>query len=98
MLHSKRLFLLPHPKSTKMSTSNSFPPLDLRTLRIRDELELISDQSLFGFSIRNALNNKKPLREIVKMILDQYKATPEKVLDIVPQETITLIKEVYGKL
>jgi len=80
-----------------MKTSASFPQLDMRVLAIKDQLMGISDKSSWGFSILHALiYNTHPLKDIVKMILDQYYAAPESVLDVISQETINLIKEVYG--
>ena len=81
-----------------MPTTNPFPRLDLRVLAIKDQLMGISDKSSWGFSILNALiYNTHPLKDIIKMIMDQYNSAPEEVLDIIPQSTINLIKEVYGK-
>lgn len=77
--------------------TNPFPALDLRVLDIRDRLELVSDQNIFGFAIRNALNQKRPTSDIVKMIMDQYKDNPEMMVDIVGYQTMRLIKEVYKR-
>lgn len=77
--------------------TNPFPALDLRVLDIRDRLELVSDQNLFGFAIRHALNEKRPTSAIIEMIMDQYKDNPEMMADIVGYETIQLIKRVYQR-
>lgn len=75
-----------------MSTPNPFPKLDLRALRIRDQLELVSDKSILGFSIRLALDNNRPSGVIFKTILDAYEDCKEGTLDVVSQEIIDSIK------
>lgn len=73
----------------------TFPDLSgiFDQFRLRDFLGEVSDRTLFGFSIRVALNEGKPLGEIVAMILDQYYDNPEAVVDIVSYKTICLIKQ-----
>jgi hypothetical protein len=80
-----------------MSTSNSFPQLDLRVLKIRDQLDLVSDQTILGYSIRYALITERPLHKVIEDILDAYADNQEAVLDIVGADTMKLIGEVYGK-
>lgn len=73
----------------------SFPDLSgiFAQFKLRDWLEEISDKTLFGFSIRLGLHEKKPLGEIVAMILDKYHDNPEAVVDIVGYITMCMIKD-----
>jgi hypothetical protein len=77
---------------------DSFPSLDLCPMAIRDQLLAIYHKGSWWASIEIALVKKThPLAEICKMIMDQYKSAPDEVLDVIPQETIKLIEDVYGK-
>ena len=77
--------------------TNSFPQLDLRALSIRDQLENVSDKTLLGFCIRLSLQRDKPTRIIFKTIMDAYADNESLVLDVIPQETINQIKQLYGR-
>lgn len=78
-------------------SSNSFPSLDLRGLAIRDQLLAIYHKGSWWFSIENALvNHTHPFKQVIQMILDQYRVAPSETLDVIPQKTINLIKQVYG--
>jgi hypothetical protein len=70
-----------------------FPNLggSFQQMKIRDRLELVSDQSILGFSIRLALNSGKSNAMIFKTIADAYHDSPDVALDVVDQETIDLI-------
>lgn len=77
--------------------NNPFPSLDLRPSVIRDQLEAIYHNGMWWFTIEHALLNRThPLKDIAKMILDQYACDQAEVLDVIPQSTINLIKQVYG--
>ena len=79
-----------------MST-NPFPRLDLRASRIEDQLLAIYHPGQWWFGIENALiKHTHPLGEIVKTIMEAYRDDQNAVLDVIPQSTINLIKEVYG--
>lgn len=76
--------------------TDSFPILDLRGLAIRDQLLAIYHKGSWWFSIENALvNHTHPFKQVMQMILDQYQVAPDETLDVIPQKTIDLIKEVY---
>lgn len=80
-----------------MLIPNSFPSLDLRGLQIRDQLLAIYNKGAWWFSIENALiNHTHPFKQILRMIMDQYRDALDETLDVIPQSTINLIKEVYG--
>ena len=78
-------------------TVNPFPNLGLgfQRMKVQDKLMEVSTESIIGYSIHEALNNKKPLNDIMKMVMDQYYDSPNTLLDVVPQETIDLIKSIY---
>lgn len=79
-----------------MKTTNPFPSLDLRPIAIRNQLLAIYHKGSWWFSIENALvNHTHPFKQVMQMILDQYKVAPDETLDVIPQKTIDLIKEVY---
>jgi hypothetical protein len=82
-----------------MNKLQDFPDLalSLKKLRLSIELDAISDQSILGYCVRLALMNKQPLKQIADTILDQYNDSPSVVLDVVPQQTIDLIKQIYNK-
>lgn len=76
--------------------ADSFPIVDLRGLAIRDQLLAIYHKGSWWFSIENALvNHTHPFKQVMQMILDQYQVAPDETLDVIPQKTIDLIKEVY---
>jgi hypothetical protein len=81
----------------KTQTGNPFPDLGLgfQRMKVQDKLMEVSTESIIGYSIHDALNKKRPLNDIMKMIMDQYYDSPNTLLDVVPQETIDLIKTVY---
>jgi hypothetical protein len=64
-------------------------------LKLQEKLDLVSDQTIFGHCIRYARLTKQPLHQIAETILSQYQDAPHVVLDVVPQETIDLIKKIY---
>ena len=80
-----------------METYKSFPDLgrSFAKMRLQDQLDAIPDNTFLGYSIRNARIEKRPLQEIAETILSQYNDAPGIVLDVVPQETINLIKQIY---
>lgn len=79
--------------------SNSFPNLDLRGLEIRDKLLAIYHKGSWWFSIENALvNHTHPFKQVMQMILDQYRVAPQETLDVIPPSTIELIEQVYGNV
>lgn len=74
----------------------TFPSLDLRPIAIRDQLLAIYHKGSWWFSIENALvNHTYPFKQVMQMILDQYQVAPDETLDVIPQKTIDLIKDVY---
>lgn len=76
--------------------TTTLPSLDLRPLAIRDQLLAIYHKGSWWFSIENALiNHTHPFKQVMQMILDQYRVAPSETLDVIPQKTIDLIKEVY---
>lgn len=75
--------------------TTDFPQLDLRTIRIKDKLWEISSTGCLAVSIHWALENKKPLKDICQMIIEQHKLTPIDVEFVVSPEIIKLIKSVY---
>jgi hypothetical protein len=83
--------------STNQHASNPFPDLGsaFAKMKIADKLREVSTESIIGYSIHKALNDKKPLNDIMQMIMDGYKDDPSVMLDVVPQETIDLIKNFY---
>jgi hypothetical protein len=64
-------------------------------LRLRDKLEEVYPESLLGFAIHNALDNKVKLGDICEMVLSQYNDCPHVVLNVVPQDTIDLMAKIY---
>jgi|SRR5580693_3291452 hypothetical protein len=78
-------------EAQKSKETQEFPKLSFLGMKIRDRLELVSDQSILGFSIRLALNSGKSNAVIFKTIADAYHDSPEVALDVVDQETIDLI-------
>lgn len=65
--------------------------------KIKDNLLAMSSTGLFADTVRHALYNKRPFKDVCKMVLDQYKADKNDTLFIVGQETINLIKSVYNE-
>ena len=82
-----------------MNTFKSFPDLgrSFAKFKLQDQLDTISDNTILGYCIRLARMNKRPLQEIAETIWSQYNDSPSVVLDVVPQETIDLIKVIYHK-
>lgn len=77
-----------------MNHQDTFPRLDLRGLAIRDQLLSIYHKGSWLFAIQNALvNHTHPFSKVLQMIMDQYNAAPDEVLDVIPKETINKIKE-----
>ncbi len=77
--------------------SNPFPSMNLQSLAIKDQLLAIYHPGAWWFSIENALVNKThPLKDIFKMILDQYNSAPTMVLDVIDHNIIKQIQLVYN--
>lgn len=76
---------------------NPFPdvPAIIQAMDIRLKLESIHSQGMYATTILLALDNKKPLRSVLKMIVDGYEEAPSEILDIVDKETIQQIKALY---
>jgi hypothetical protein len=78
---------------------NNLPDLGgmFAQMKLRDKLFQVSPESLIGLSIHLALEKKEPLGSICKTILTHYEDQPSVMLDVVPQDTIDLIKRIYSK-
>lgn len=72
-----------------------FPSMDPRVMRIKDELLALWSIGLFADTIRQALYNNTPVRDVCKMVMEQHKADPVDVEFVVGPELLTLIKSVY---
>jgi hypothetical protein len=70
----------------------------LQQLDIQMKLEGVSDQSILGFSIRNALKKYPlPLRGILTMIMEQAKDNESAVMDVVGYDLYNQIKAIYER-
>jgi hypothetical protein len=78
---------------------NNFPDLGgmFQQMKVIDKLREVSPETLIGLSIHQALDNKRPLGSVLKMVIDGYTDAPLVMLDVVPQETINLIKSLLYK-
>lgn len=76
----------------------SFPdvPRALQYMKIHDQLQLVSDRTLFGIAIGRSLIEKDPLSQILAMIVHEYGQAPAETTEIVGEETMKLILTVYG--
>jgi hypothetical protein len=77
--------------------NNSFPDLgrSFAKMKLQDKLDAVSERTIFGMAILSARMNKMPLQELSKEIYSQYLDNKAMVADIVGQDTIDLIKEIY---
>ncbi len=66
-------------------------------MRIRDNLEAISDQTMLGYAIKLQLFNKFPLGDIIATIKKAYQEYPSDVLHVVGEDTIRLINNLHCK-
>lgn len=66
-------------------------------MKLIDKLREVVPNSIYGCTIHYALDNHKPLRDLLKIIMEAYEQTPGEVLDAIPQDTIDLIKKIYQK-
>jgi hypothetical protein len=64
-------------------------------MKLQDQLDAISDRTIFGLCIRSARMRKQPLQLIAQEIMEQFRDNPPVVLNVVGQETIDLIKRIY---
>lgn len=55
----------------------------------------VSADTSFGFAILNAIENKKPVDEILIMIFEQYKDNSRIVTEIVGEKIMEKIIEIY---
>lgn len=80
-----------------MSNLQELPDLSrsFAKMKLQDQLDAIDDRTMLGFAISNARLNKRPLQLIAQTIMEQYHASPDVILSVVPQETIDLIKKIY---
>lgn len=67
----------------------------LEEMKIRERLSKVKTDSLIGTFIGWGLANHKSLKEICKIVLDQYQETPKDILKSINEETILLIKKTY---
>lgn len=76
-------------------SSSEFPDITptLKEMKLRDKLMEIPPIGSFAVSIRWALENRKDMKDICQMIMDQYKVDPVDVRFILGDEIITLCKE-----
>jgi hypothetical protein len=81
-----------------MNTYKSFPDLarSFQKMKLQDQLDALSERTIFGACILQARANKRPLSQISAEVLDQYQDNPEAVLKVIPEETINLMKQLYG--
>jgi len=77
----------------------NFPDIGgmFQQMKVIDKLREVSTESLMGFSIHHALDNKMPLGSILKMVMDGYADNPGIMLGIVPKDTIDLIKSILRR-
>jgi hypothetical protein len=67
---------------------------------IMDKLQNVHDvnnQNNLALAIELAIHNKKPIKEICISILDWYNDTPQAILDIIGEDCLTRIKNMYEK-
>lgn len=76
-------------------TPTTFPKIDLRVIKIKEDLLSLYSTGLFADTIRQALYNNTPVRDVCKMVMEQHKADPVDVEFVVGPELLTLIKSVY---
>lgn len=76
----------------------NFPDLGraFQIMKLEDKLLEIAPIGCLAVSIHWALKNKKPMRDIAQMIMDQHNLTPVDVEFIVSLEIISLIKSIYN--
>jgi len=81
-----------------MQTFNNFADLgkSFAQMKLQDELDAITDQSIMGLCIKAARMNKKPLHEIAATILCAYEDNPVATLNVVGDEAMRLIRSIYG--
>jgi hypothetical protein len=76
---------------------DTFPDLGLSFARMKliDKLREVVPNSMYGCMIHYALDNHKPLASLLKIILEEYETSQHEVLNVIPMETIDLIKKIY---
>lgn len=80
-----------------MNTFKSFPDLarSFAKMKLQDQLDAISDHTIFGLCIRSARMKKQPLQLIAQEIMEQFGDNPEVVKEVVGEQTIDLIEYIY---
>ena len=80
-----------------METYKSFPDLgrSFAKFKLQDQLDAISDHTIFGLCIRSARMKKQPLQLIAQEIMEQFGDNPEVVKEVVGEQTIDLIEYIY---
>jgi hypothetical protein len=81
-----------------MNKLSSFPDLDRGMIQwgILMKLENISDKTLLGYCIRQALISKTAASKIFKTIMDAHTDNPSVVYDVVGYDLFNQIKSLYG--
>jgi len=81
-----------------MTHPEQFPNLgrSFQLMKLQDQLDAISDQSIMGLCIKSAMMKKTPLRIIARTIIDSYHHNPTATINIVGDETISLIWSLYS--
>lgn len=64
-------------------------------MRLQDQLDAISDRTIFGLCIRSARMRKQPLQLIAQEIMEQFRDNPEVVKEVVGEQTLDLIEYIY---
>jgi hypothetical protein len=67
----------------------------LQKMKLQDQLDMVSDRTIFGSCIRSARMRKQPLELIAKEIMEQFADNPTAVTDVVGEETLNLITRIY---
>jgi hypothetical protein len=75
-----------------------FPDLgkSFQLLKLADKLDAVDhEKTLIGYCIGYARLQKRPLREIAQNVFDAYTDNPIRIVNIVGQDTIDLIAQIF---